>query len=63
MKLKSKSGELMTLGLCTVFGIIGISFIMTVVDGTFAKQVDKIKAAHNAPITVDKDVTGNAGNF
>ncbi len=34
--------------------IIISQFCITVANGTFAKQVDKIKAAHHRPITVDK---------
>ena len=63
--LKNKKGvidPILTPALC-VFGLIAVSFVGTVMNGTFAKQVDKIKAAHNAPITVDKDVTGNGGNL
>ena len=49
----NRKGEATTVALC-IFGVIAISFIGTVLDGTFKKQVQKIKDAHNAPITVDK---------
>ena len=62
MKKLNNKGEAV-LAAYAIFGIIALSFANTVVNGTFKKQVDKIKAAHNAPITVDKGITGNGGNF
>ena len=46
-----------------IFAIIATSFIITVANGTASNQLQKIKDAHNAPITVDKDITGNGGNL
>jgi len=60
--LKNNKGEAI-LAAYAVFGLISIMFATTVVNGTFKNQIQKIKDAHNAPITVDNVVTGSAGNF
>ena len=50
----NKRAEVVTVLMISTATIIVASFIGTVMDGTFAKQIQKIKNAHKAPITVDR---------
>ncbi len=50
-KLRSKSGSVEAI---VVGGFCLILLVMSAVKGQMSKQAEKIKEAHNAPITVDK---------
>ena len=61
---RKKRGTAEVIALYVLSAIWGTLFSITVANGTFKKQMQKIKDAHNAPITVDKDLNeGNKGNF
>jgi len=59
--LRNNKGLAEVVALKVLLVLVSTGLVVTSMNGTMKKQVEKIKAAHNAPITVDKDLTGNRG--